>query len=65
LNTGSWVFEPLLLHGARAPHPYWPGGAVLLADGAPPRAIGLLDDLAVSEMHRARPRRRARRRAER
>jgi hypothetical protein len=65
LNTGSWVYEPLLLHGARAPHPYWPGGAVLLADGAPPRAIGLLDDLAVSEMHRARPRRRARRRAER
>jgi UDP-2,3-diacylglucosamine pyrophosphatase LpxH len=26
-NAGSWVYEPLLLHGAAPPHPYWPGGA--------------------------------------
>ncbi|MGA2925203.1 MAG: metallophosphoesterase [Solirubrobacteraceae bacterium] len=45
LNSGSWVYEPLLLHGAVAPHPYWPGGAVLLDADADPRAIGLLDDL--------------------
>jgi predicted phosphodiesterase len=45
VNTGSWVYEPLLLHRARPPHPYWPGGAVMLAEGSSPRAIGLLDDL--------------------
>ena len=46
VNTGSWVYEELLLHHAGPPHPYWPGGAVLVEDGAAPRAIGLLDDLA-------------------
>jgi len=56
-NTGSWIYEPLLLHGACAPHPYWPGGAVLLDDGQPPRAIGLLDDLTAAELHGARRRR--------
>jgi UDP-2,3-diacylglucosamine pyrophosphatase LpxH len=45
VNTGSWVYEPLLVHRAIAPHPYWPGGAVLLEDGREPRAIGLLDHL--------------------
>jgi hypothetical protein len=45
VNTGSWVYEPLLVHNARRPHPYWPGGAVLLEDGAEPRAVGLLDGL--------------------
>lgn len=51
LNTGSWVYEPLLLHRARPPHPYWPGGAVLLEDGRPPRAVGLLDHLHASDLH--------------
>jgi hypothetical protein len=44
-NTGSWTYEPLLVHRARPPHPYWPGGAVVLEDDGPPRAIGLLDHL--------------------
>jgi hypothetical protein len=52
LNTGSWVFEPALLGGARPPHPYWPGGAVLLEPGAPPRAVGLLDDLEARALRR-------------
>ncbi len=43
-NTGSWVHEPLLVHRASPPHPYWPGGAVLLEDGGDPQAISLLDD---------------------
>ena len=30
LNSGSWVYEPLLVHNATAPHPYWPGGAIIL-----------------------------------
>jgi UDP-2,3-diacylglucosamine pyrophosphatase LpxH len=44
-NTGSWVYEPPLLHHASPPHPYWPGGAILLEDAGEPRAIGLLDHL--------------------
>ena len=37
LNTGAWVFEPMLLDRAAPPHPYWPGGAVLLEPGAATR----------------------------
>jgi hypothetical protein len=51
LNTGSWVYEPLLVHNAAAPHPYWPGGAVILEDGRAPRAVGLLDAVAARAMH--------------
>jgi UDP-2,3-diacylglucosamine pyrophosphatase LpxH len=43
VNTGSWVYEPRLVHRARPPHPYWPGGAVVLEDGRDPQAVGLLD----------------------
>jgi UDP-2,3-diacylglucosamine pyrophosphatase LpxH len=46
-NTGSWVYEPLLLHRAAPPHPYWPGGAVMVEDDRDPRAIGLLDAVAL------------------
>jgi len=51
LNTGSWSYEPVLVHRAQPPHPYWPGGAVLLEPGLEPRAIGLLDDLSADELH--------------
>jgi len=51
LNTGSWVYEPLLVHNATAPHPYWPGGAVILDDDQPPRAVGLLDSVPAGAMH--------------
>ena len=46
-NTGSWVYEPLLLHRAAPPHPYWPGGAILVEDDGDPQAIGLLDDVSL------------------
>jgi UDP-2,3-diacylglucosamine pyrophosphatase LpxH len=49
--TGSWVYEPILVHRARPPHPYWPGGAVLVEPGADPRPIGLLDDLDDPLLH--------------
>jgi hypothetical protein len=49
-NTGTWLYEPLLLHRQRPPHPYWPGGAVILDDGADPRALGLLDGLAERDL---------------
>ena len=51
VNTGSWVYEPLLVHRATPPHPYWPGGAILLEEGGEPRAIGLLDHLEAAELH--------------
>jgi len=51
LNSGAWVYEPLLLHRARAPHPYWPGGAVVVGPGEEPRAIGLLDHLGPAALH--------------
>lgn len=53
-NTGAWTYEPLLLHRVTPPHPYWPGGAVAMADGALPQAIGLLDDLSAAELHAPR-----------
>jgi hypothetical protein len=51
LNSGSWVYEPLLVHNATAPHPYWPGGAVILEDDRAPHAVGLLDAVPALEMH--------------
>jgi hypothetical protein len=62
LNTGCWVWEPVLLHGAAPPHPYWPGGAVVLEDGAEPRAVGLLDHLDADVLRGDRHRRLLRRR---
>jgi hypothetical protein len=50
LNTGSWLYEPALIDRAAAPHPYWPGGAVLIEPGCDPRAVSLLDDLDRSQL---------------
>jgi UDP-2,3-diacylglucosamine pyrophosphatase LpxH len=50
VNTGSWLYEPILVHRASPPHPYWPGGAILLEPGSHPRAIGLLDDLPLDAL---------------
>ena len=44
-NSGSWVYESLLLHRTRPPHPYWPGGAIVLDDDGDPQPLGLLDHL--------------------
>jgi hypothetical protein len=52
LNTGSWLYERLLVDRARPPHPYWPGGAIWLEPGHPPRAAGLLDDLDHEQLRR-------------
>ncbi len=50
VNCGSWLYEPLLVHRARPPHPYWPGGAVELIDDQPPRTLGLLDQLPAAAL---------------
>jgi hypothetical protein len=44
-NSGAWLYDPLLVQRARPPHPYWPGGAILLESGCEPRVVGLLDEL--------------------
>ena len=51
VNTGCWLYEPMLVHHARPPHPYWPGGAIVIDSGAEPRAVGLLDDLPAAALH--------------
>jgi hypothetical protein len=51
VNTGAWLYEPLLVDRASAPHPYWPGGAIVLDDGQPPRSVGLLDDVGAEQLH--------------
>ncbi|MGO9790328.1 MAG: metallophosphoesterase [Solirubrobacteraceae bacterium] len=48
LNTGSWMYEPLLVAHAAPPHPYWPGGAISVQDDGEPRAICLLEGLCAS-----------------
>jgi UDP-2,3-diacylglucosamine pyrophosphatase LpxH len=50
-NTGSWVYEPLLVHHVSPPHPYWPGGAIRLRDGGDPEPIGLLNHLDAAALH--------------
>ncbi len=50
-NSGSWLYEPLLVHRATPPHPYWPGGALVLESGCAPRAVGLLDELSAADLH--------------
>ena len=50
-NSGSWVYEPLLVHRAGPSHPYWPGGAILLQDAHDPQPMGLLDHLDAAALH--------------
>lgn len=50
LNSGSWLYDPLLVDRASPPHPYWPGGAIAIEPGSEPRAINLLEDLTRREL---------------
>jgi hypothetical protein len=50
VNTGSWLYEPVLVHRVRPPHPYWPGGSIVIDDGADPRAVNLLEGVRVAEL---------------
>ena len=46
MNTGSWVLDRAWT-GPGGGGPYWPGGAMAIGgDGAPPRAVRLLDDVS-------------------
>jgi hypothetical protein len=48
-NSGSWVYEPLLLAGQEPPHPYWPGGAVVVENGST-RTELLLEHLTEADL---------------
>jgi len=50
VNTGSWIYEPLLVQDVTPPHPYWPGGAAILVDEADPEPVGLLDAMPPSAL---------------
>ena len=50
VNTGSWVYQPHFLTERPNESPYWPGTAVLLEDGAPPRLIRLLGERGHREL---------------
>jgi predicted phosphodiesterase len=41
-NAGSWVYSGAFARGPESP--YWPGTAVLVEDGSPPRLLRLLAD---------------------
>jgi predicted phosphodiesterase len=56
VNPGSWLYEPLLVDRSSPPHPYWPGGAVLIESGSEPTVVGLLDGLTVGDIGPRRPR---------
>lgn len=43
VNAGCWTFDAYFLRGEPGESPYWPGGAVLVDDDAPPRLLRLLD----------------------
>jgi hypothetical protein len=49
-NTGSWVFSQTFLARGNSQSPYWPGSAVLIDDGAPPRLLRLLADRPAGEL---------------
>jgi hypothetical protein len=55
-NSGSWVFETLFVgRGHDSSIPYWPGGAIALDDGGPPRLERLLADVPEAAIRPGRP----------
>lgn len=50
LNTGCWTYDAYFLRGGPGDSPYWPGGAVLVADDGPPRLIRLLDEHGAEDL---------------
>jgi hypothetical protein len=50
LNAGCWVYQRHFLGEEPNASPYWPGTAVLLEDGGPPRLMRLLGDRGHAEL---------------
>jgi Calcineurin-like phosphoesterase len=51
-NTGSWVFSRTFSSGPESP--YWPGTAVLIEDGEPPRLLHLLAERTAAQLSAVR-----------
>lgn len=49
-NSGSWVYEPLLVRSADQDGPYWPGGALLLDGERTPQVRQLLRDVPLADL---------------
>jgi hypothetical protein len=49
-NSGSWVYEPLLVKAGQTESPYWPGGALLLQDDRTPQVLRLLEDVPLERL---------------
>jgi predicted phosphodiesterase len=47
-NSGSWIYSSTFATGPASP--YWPGTAMLVADGEPPRLLRLLADRSAAEL---------------
>jgi hypothetical protein len=50
VNTGSWVYQAHFLTPEPNGSPYWPGTAVLIEPGEPPRLLRLLGDRGHAEL---------------
>ena len=49
INSGCWVYEAMYLSRGWG-SPYWPGGAVELAEGREPRHVRLLDGVDAARL---------------
>lgn len=49
-NSGSWVYEPMLVRSTETESPYWPGGALLLRDDRTPEVQRLLRDVPLRDL---------------
>jgi predicted phosphodiesterase len=47
-NSGCWIYSPTFATGPASP--YWPGTAMLVADGEPPRLLRLLTDRSAADL---------------
>lgn len=55
-NTGSWVYQRHFLTSSANESPYWPGTAIEISDGEPPRLRRLLGSLGHEELSPPPPR---------
>jgi hypothetical protein len=50
LNAGCWTYDSYFVTVNPGESPYWPGGAVLVEDDAPPQLLRLLDGRTAEEL---------------
>jgi UDP-2,3-diacylglucosamine pyrophosphatase LpxH len=55
-NAGAWVYSETFVGAGDPRSPYWPGTALLVEDGAPPRLLRLLADHTPAQLRASRVR---------